>query len=344
MTATATLTGTVGRPTYDHLLAMTDEVGVFEHALGNQPRPEHGYCVDDVARALVVAVREPRRTRHLDELEDTCLAFLRAAAHPDGRSHNRRSLAGQWTDAPTVGDWWGRSLWALGSAAARATRGSVRDAAAETFALLATRRSPDVRAMVFAALGAAELVGAGNRQRPAMTLLRDAVGIVPTRPVADWAWPEPRLRYANGALPEALIRGGAALGDDRLARSGIRLLEALVGIETHDGRISVTGNAGRGPAETGAQFDQQPIEVAAIADAAASALEFTAGERWRSVVGMCWAWFTGSNDSGVPMVDSATGAGYDGLEPDGRNDNRGAESTLAALSTWQQAERLGVLS
>lgn len=344
MSGVTTLVGKVGHPAYDHLLAMSDGGGVFEHALGDRPRPEHGYCVDDVARALVVAVREPVRTRQLDALEDTCLEFLREAAHPDGRSHNRLSHKGEWTDAPTVGDWWGRSLWALGTAAARATRGSVRDSAAETFALLAAQRSPDVRAMVFAALGAAEMVAAGNRERLAMTLLRDSVGSVPTRPVAGWAWPEERLRYANGALPEALIRGGSALEDDRLARSGIRLLEVLVGIETRNGRISVTGHAGRGSAETGAQFDQQPIEVAAIADAAAGALEFTGDERWRLVVGMCWAWFTGSNDSGVPMVDPATGAGYDGLEPDGRNDNRGAESTLAALSTWQQAERLGVLS
>jgi hypothetical protein len=152
------------------------------------------------------------------------------------------------------------------------------------------------------------------------------------------------LRYANGSLPDALLSAGVALGDDRLARSGIRLLEALVDLETRQGHVSVTGTAGRGPGETEAQFDQQPIEVAAIADAAARTLALTGDERWRQVVGMCWAWFTGDNDSHVPMVDLATGAGYDGLEPDGRNDNRGAESTLAALSTWQQAERLGVLA
>jgi hypothetical protein len=54
---------------------------------------------------------------------------------------------------------------------------------------------------------------------------------------------------------------------------------------------------------------------------------------------MAWAWFRGDNDSEISMVDTETGAGFDGLEASGRNENRGAESTLAALSTWQQARR-----
>ena len=37
-----------------HLQALTDEKGLFEHALGDVPRREHGYCVDDVARGLAL--------------------------------------------------------------------------------------------------------------------------------------------------------------------------------------------------------------------------------------------------------------------------------------------------
>jgi hypothetical protein len=43
------------------------------------------------------------------------------------------------------------------------------------------------------------------------------------------------------------------------------------------------------------------------------------------------------------MFDPATGAGFDGLQRTGRNNNRGAESTLAMLHTAQHARRLGVL-
>ena len=109
------------------------------------------------------------------------------------------------------------------------------------------------------------------------------------------------------------------------------------------GHLSVTGTGGRAPGETAAQFDQQPIEVAAIADAAARAHDVTGDSRWLPPVRASWAWFLGDNDTGVPMVDLTTGAGFDGLQREGRNDNRGAESTLAAISTHQQARRLGQL-
>ena len=45
-------------PDFGHLYSMTDERGTFEHALFSEPRPEHGYCTDDMARVLVVATRE----------------------------------------------------------------------------------------------------------------------------------------------------------------------------------------------------------------------------------------------------------------------------------------------
>ena len=39
-------------------------------------------------------------------------------------------------------------------------------------------------------------------------------------------------------------------------------------------------------------------------------------------------WFLGSNVTGVPLLDSETGGCADGLRPEGRNANEGAESTL----------------
>jgi hypothetical protein len=105
--------------------------------------------------------------------------------------------------------------------------------------------------------------------------------------------------------------------------------------------LSVTGTAGRGPHDRGPLWDQQPIEVAAIADASARAFAITGDAAWAEVVLRSLAWFAGENDSGTPMVDSTTGAGFDGLEPGGRNENCGAESTLAALATAQSARDVG---
>jgi hypothetical protein len=75
-------------------------------------------------------------------------------------------------------------------------------------------------------------------------------------------------------------------------------------------------------------------------DACARAASVDGSPQWLDGVRMAAAWFDGANDVGVPMWDSHTSGGYDGLMAHGVNLNQGAESTLALLSTFQQAERL----
>jgi hypothetical protein len=330
-------------PPYTHLMALSDDRGVFEHALLDVPRREHGYCLDDVARALIVLVREPDQTPEIAALTLTCLRFVNEAVAADGRAHNRMDADGGWTDEPALGDWWGRALWALGAAAARSASMEIRGRALTAFHLAANERSPFGRSMVFAALGAAEVLAAFPTDLSARALLLDGISGIALAGAGAWEWPESRLRYANAAVPDALIAAGVVLDDPRMLSHGLSMLRFLLSLETREGHVSVTGTAGRGRTQHSAQFDQQPIEVAAIAEAAARAFDITGEPAWREIVGSAWAWFEGDNDSGTVMFDPLTGAGFDGLEQDGRNENRGAESTLAALSTYQQARRLHIL-
>ncbi len=326
---------------FQHLLRLSDDTGVLEHARGAMPRRSHGYCVDDVARALVVITREPVPPAEVARLGERCLTFLAHAQAPDGRFHNRLGYDRRFEDDPGVGDWWGRALWGLGTAAATSPTPWVRDEALASFELGCQVRSPDPRAMAFAALGAAAVLGARSEHLGARRLLRAAVDHV-GRPGADpaWPWPEPCLTYGNATLAEALLAGGAALGDADLVRDGLVLLEWLVGIETIGDHLSLTPVAGWAPGEPRPAFDQQPIEAAALADAAARAHAVTGQGRWLDVVGLAAGWFLGANDLGVALFDPLTGGGYDGLERGGRNANQGTESTLAFLSTIQQARRL----
>jgi hypothetical protein len=328
---------------YHHLADLSDGRGVFEHALYAVPRREHGYCLDDVARALVVVVREPRPTPILDQLGETYLRFIEEAIGPDGSVHNRMDATGAFTDDAAMGDWWGRAVAALGFTVANAPLPSMRIRATRAFLRLCEQRPTEVRTAAFAALGAAEVLKVRPSSLAARRLLRDLLELLPTTPVAGWHWPEERLRYANATLPEALIAAGDALGDDALIDTGLGYLDFLLDAESRNGRLSVTGTAGRGPGEHGPFFDQQPIEVAAIADACARAYLLRPDPRWFAGVRRAWGWFLGENDVGVPMMDSESGAGFDGLESNGRNENRGAESTLAALGTAQHARQLGLL-
>ena len=87
-------------------------------------------------------------------------------------------------------------------------------------------------------------------------------------------------------------------------------------------------------------FDQQPIEVAALCDACARALDLTGSYEWSRAMELAVQWFLGNNDLGEMMFNPLTGGGYDGLTANGPNMNQGAESTLALLSTLQRAQLL----
>jgi hypothetical protein len=328
-------TGQVVRPDYQHLLRMSDDTGLFEHSWGYLPRREHGYCLDDVARGLVVLSRERRLSPELLRLQETLLTFT-AHAHEDGRFRNRLGYDRRWQDDPGLGDWWGRALWGLGSTAANDDRARVRRAARALFDSAARHRSPGQRAMVFAALGAAEMLARKPQDAPSRQLLDAAVIAVGPIPVmSDWRWPEPRLRYANAAVAEALIAAGSLLPDVNALADGLRVLEWLVNLQTQQGHLSVVPAGGWVRGEGPPGFDQQPIEVAALAAACARAHAVTGATKWAVTVRLAREWFLGLNDAGTPLADRATGGCADGLRADGVSTNQGAESTLALLHTWQ---------
>jgi hypothetical protein len=331
-------------PPFRHLLRLTDNIGLLEHAEGIMPRLEHGYCVDDVARGLVVVCREPSPRPELVTLARRYLYFLARAQAPDGRFRNRLGYDRRWRDEPGTRDCWGRALWGLGTAAARGPAVAIREESLARFGSAAQFRSEWPHAMAFAALGAAEILDILPGHPAALGLLAGAADVI-GEPSANaaWPWPAPRLSYANAATAEAVIVAGWKLGDDRILRNGLRMLEWLLAGETRDGHLSVVPAGGWGQGEGRPGFDQQPIEVAALADACARAAQVTGESSWLSGVSMCVAWFLGDNDASTPMLNPHTAGGHDGLGAAGRNRNQGAESTLAMISVLQQGCRVSAV-
>ncbi len=324
---------------FAHLYRLTDDVGLFEHAEFTRPREAHAYCVDDVARGLVAVAREDAPDARQLALAQLYLHFVLDAQGADGGFRNRRALDGSWEDAPSVEDCWGRALWSLGTTVARLP--AFADAALAAFDRGAVRRSEYPRAMAFAGLGAAALLTVRPGSAGARALLADAATAVGV-PGADprWRWPEDRLRYANAALAEVLLLAGDRLGDDAARDRGLVMLDWLLDVESVPGHLSITPVDGWSLGEPRPAFDQQPIEVAALADACATAFAVTGDARWADAVDLCAAWFLGANDAAISLHDPVSGGGCDGLLVYGRNENQGAESTLALISTLQQAHRV----
>lgn len=325
-------------PDFSHLIAMTDERGTFEHALFREPRPQHGYCTDDMARVLVVATREPYATPGLRHLAVLSLRFLLEALEPQGKCRNRMNRVGTWNDPPALDDCWGRCILGLGTAVSQSDDDVIRHRATRGLVQATRGRSTWPKAMAFAALGAAEWLSVNPDNESARTLLDDAAdSMMMVSGDAGWPWPERRLTYANATLPEAMIAAGSALHRPVLVKRGLGLLEWLLEREMQQGHLSVTPVGGSGPGDRCPRFDQQPIEVAAMADACARAMTVDNNRLWMDGVMACANWFQGDNDGSVVMWDPETGGAFDGLEIDGANLNQGTESTLALLSTLQHA-------
>ncbi|WP_375736520.1 glycosyltransferase [Polymorphospora lycopeni] len=348
MTATTDLPGTPDsgpgqsalRPTFAHLSRLSDDTGLFEHARHAIVRREYGYCTDDVGRGLVVTSREPEPTEEVLRLAECYLAFLTHAQDAAGAFRNRLGHDRRWTDQPGLGDWWGRALWGLGTAAARSPAAWIREGALVAFSRGATRRSPAPHAMAFAGLGAAEVLRRHPAHAAAAALLADAATTIGT-PETDpgWPWPQQRLTYANAALAEVVIAASQLRHDGPPLDDGLRMLNWLRDVQLRRGRLSVVPAAGWGRGVARLRHDQQPIEVAAFADACATAATITGDPGWEAGVRQAVGWFLGDNDIGTRMWDPDTGGGYDGLTPHGPNLNQGAESTLALISTLQHARR-----
>ncbi len=336
-----TTTDIYPQPKFDHLLGLTDRRGTAEFGPPGQYGSEPGYRVDDAARVLVVATREPGPDPSLNGLAGVALRFLGEAQASTGGCRSRMDSSGEWVDEPSVADSWGLCLWALGTAAAHSNVAWARQSAMNQFGHAAQQRSSGSRAMAFAAVGAAELMGFDAGHGAARDLLTDYAAAV-WQPQGDvqWPWPEPRLTFANAILAEAMIAAGVALDDSILRRRGLEMLAWLLAKETGDGHLSPTPVAGRGPGDDQPAFEQHPLEAATIADACARAAGIDPDPIWRNGIHMAAGWFLGANDVGEPMWDPSTGAGYDGLTADGVDVDQCAESTLAVISTLQQAQRL----
>ena len=328
-------------PPFRHLIRMTDQIGLLEHTEGIVPQRRHGYCVDDAARGLMIVCREPSPRDELVMLARRYLYFLAQAQVPDGRFRNHLGYDRRWKDEPCTGDCWGLALWGLGTAVARGPVAAVRGEALARFNSGAQLRSEWPHAMAFAALGAAEVLSVLPGHSVALGLLNTAMGVIGETPEDPaWPWPEPRLSYANATIAEAVIVAGWKLSNGRVLRNGLRMLDWLLAGETRKGHLSVVPAGGWGQGEPRPGFDQQPIEVAALADACMRAATVTGDTGWLSGVGLCVAWFLGNNDARTPIFNEHTGGGHDGLGPTGRNRNQGAQSTLAMVSVLQHGRRV----
>ncbi len=337
----------------EHLLTLTDDVGVLQHATLDVPNRSCGYCTDDVARALIVACdasAQPVAEADASRLVSTYLAFLHDAQLADGWFHGFMGYDRRWQDDRGTPDAVGRAIWGLGYAERHAPRPTWR-ALASRMRRSALRIVPElrhVRSNAYAALGLAHALAAQPDDEAAMRralggLARSIADAYDAHASPDWRWCEELMTYDDARLPEALLRAGQVLADERCAAAGLAMLEFLASVTIEGGVFAPVGNAGWYPhGGKKARFGQQPLEAAAMVDASLAAYALTRDARWRGVAEVAHAWYLGHNALGVELARD--GGCCDGLDAQGVNLNMGAESTIAYLMSTNSLASLAGLA
>jgi glycosyltransferase involved in cell wall biosynthesis len=338
-----------------HFLSLCDDTGLLQHALHCVPDRSHGYCTDDNARALLVTCRLSRSgDLPLSEpLTSRFAAFIQHAWNRDAkRFRNFLSFDRHWLEDLGSQDSHGRALWALGECTRNAASPSVRRWAASLFAeaLSTVEAFGSPRAWSFALLGLDAYCAAAAEDSHARRLRdllanRLMVRLAETE-TRGWEWFEASLAYDNARLPQALIATGCATDTASYTSAGLRCLHWLARLQTSaSGMFRPVGSQSFGAQRVPPQpFDQQPLEAAAMISACAAAWRADRDPAWVAEAGRAFAWFLGSNDLSVPLVDPETGSCRDGLHPDRANENRGGESAVSYLLALAEMRELAAFN
>ncbi len=328
----------------DHLRRLTDGAGILQHSRYTVPDRSHGYCVDDNARALIVAVKAQNlqpQDKSLNELASNYLSFLDHAFNNETlRFRNFMSYERAWLEQTGSEDSHGRAIWGLGTAVALSRNKGHVDLATDLLkrALDTVENFTSPRAVAFTIIGIHHYLNhhpADSRIEKLCARLSDRlVDWFNATAGEDWPWFEDILSYDNARLPQALLLSGQRFNNKEMLAIGIDTLSWLEKIQTDKAgsHFVAIGNHGwykRGGKK--ARFDQQPVEAAAMVDACLEAFNASGDETWISRAYRCFNWYQGENDLHIPLYDHATGGCRDGLQVDGVNENQGAESSLSWL-------------
>lgn len=330
---------------------MVDGCGMLQHSRSSIADRRHGYCLDDNARALMLAVDMKSDGIEIDRASriiDTCAAFVDDAWDEDRAVfRNFMDYRRNWLERQGSQDSHGRGLWALGRVVAGTDDHGVKlwATALTERVIPASRKLTFPRARAFAILGLASWLSVYPGHRAARALLErfasDLHALLLRERQEGWIWFEPDLAYDNARLPEALIVAGRLLGNADMVQDGVAALDWLAEVQTGDNGIFRpvgTESFGRNH-EMPRPFDQQPLEAWATVDACEAAFRATNSPVWINRAEVAFDWYLGRNDLGLRMA-TPNGGCFDGLQVDRANMNQGAESILAVQFAGQAMRRL----
>ncbi len=329
-------------PTFNlsHIRRLTDDTGIVQHAKYGIPNLKEGYCLDDNARALIMALMafEQYKSKESLDLLPIYLSYIQYMQKEDGNFRNFLSFNRNYLDEVGSEDSFGRTIWSLGYLINYAPNNSYKEFADELFlkSVPHFNQLQHLRGVANTIIGVHHYLKVNpHDERIVNELNQLAVPLIDAyldNKSGDWRWFEQKLTYDNAILPLALLCHYEINKNVQSLNIALEALDFLTDKTLAFGFLNPVGNDGW--LEKGkpmALYDQQAIETMAMVLVYFKAYEITKDVKYMHHLYQSYLWFLGENSLNLPLYDHETKGCADGLQPHGVNRNQGAESTLAYL-------------
>jgi glycosyltransferase involved in cell wall biosynthesis len=323
-----------------HILRLTDDTGIIQHAKFGIPNLKEGYCLDDNARALLMVLMAYRQKKDPEALKlaPIYLSYINYMQNTDGTFRNFLSFNRNFLDKIGSEDSFGRTIWALGYLIGNAPN----DAYFQAGRLVFFDASPNfeelqsIRGIANAMVGISYYLRSNASDDSMTQILKNLsfklIKHYDENRSSDWKWFESLMAYDNGVLPLALLHSAQILKDDKITETALESMEFLTEHTIKDDYLSIIGNEKwyRKDGER-SMFAQQPIDAMAMVLMYHQAFHLEKDMEYLNKLFACFMWFLGENDLRMSLFDFETKGCCDGFESYGVNRNQGAESSLAYL-------------
>jgi glycosyltransferase involved in cell wall biosynthesis len=324
----------------DHLMALSDDVGLLQHASFGIPDRDHGYSADDVGRGLAALMTfyNQQKEEQVLPIIRTYISFLNHSQTETGHFHNFMSYDRRFLDEQGSDETLGRVVWGLGTVVRWGPKEQIRALAQNMMAKAAPRmlELDAPRAKADAIIGMYHLlqkfVGASQFKRLLIQLADDLVGLYKENHSQDWQWFEEVITYGNAKIPEALLRGYQVTQNKEYLDVALESLDFLTKEQWNGVYFELVGNEGWYPkGGERALFGQQPVDAAYFVEAYVAASEVTNVSKFLELARLAFDWFLGRNRLNTALYDFADGSVADGIDSSGISANQGAESVVCYL-------------
>ncbi len=327
-------------PKFDltHVRRLTDDTGIVQHAKYGVPNLKEGYCLDDNARALLMALMAYRQNKNKVALDliPIYLSYIHYMQRENGNFRNFLSFSRQYLDEYGSEDSFGRTIWALGYLLMYPPNDSFKQIGREIFfnSYQHFDRLKSIRGAANTIIGISYYLKEEPGNDAMIQTLQKLTGILTEsyhkHADKDWQWFEDIMTYDNAILPLALFASYENTGDRDVYDIAMKTARFLESKTLNTGFLVPVGNngwlkkGGRKP-----DFDQQSIDVMAMVLMYYQMFQVTGNRGDIEKMFLSYLWFLGENSLRMPLFDHETKGCCDGLEEQGVNRNQGAESTLA---------------